>query len=248
METGNNTILITGGATGIGFALARRFVDAGSSVIICGRRQEALDEAKREFPSLTTFKCDLSIARERIALCEKISRSFPSLNVLINNAGIQARNPGLIEPQHWENHEAEISINLEAPIHLSLLFIPLLKKQSRAVIINVTSGLAFVPLAAAPTYSATKAALHSFTLSLRYQLSSTRIEVIEIAPPAVNTDLGGKGVHTFGVPLDEFADDTFKKLKEGDTLICHQFSENLARANPEEAEKIFLSMNEKFRA
>src|SRR6185312_15994897 len=146
---------------------------------------------------------------------------FPNLNVLVNNAGIQRRDFNFTQtgPEPWPRTHEELAINLEAPIHLTELFVPHFKKQNDPVIINVTSGLAFVPIVAMPLYCATKAALHSFTLSLRHQLApggiasrevaSGGIKVIEIIPPAVNTDLGGPGLHTFGVPLNEFADSVF---------------------------------------
>jgi uncharacterized oxidoreductase len=153
----------------------------------------------------------------------------------------------LDQSDRWEETHEEIAINLEAPIHLSRLFIPHLMKQDRPAIINIGSGLAFVPLVAAPIYSATKAALHSFTLSLRRQLSETSVQVIEIIPPAVNTDLGGPGLHTFGVRLNEFADAVFKRLEAGDIEIPYGFSEQASRASPQELDTIFNQLNSRTR-
>src|SRR5262245_19913508 len=172
MELGGNTVLITGGASGIGFALAERFLAAGSEVILCGRREEKLREAKSQHPQLHIRVCDVAGEPERVALFEWAAGEFPRLNVLVNNAGIQRR-VQLAQCEEWGRTRQEIAINLAAPVHLSLLFIPHLVQQERPAILNVTSGLAFVPMASAPIYSATKAALHSFTLSLRHQLADT---------------------------------------------------------------------------
>jgi len=215
MDLRGNTILITGGGSGIGLALAARFLKAGSRVIICGRRKDQLLQAQESYPGLTAIACDLTSESERHSLFTRVIKEFPKLNVLINNAGIQNRPPPLKEPQVWEKHHQEIITNLEAPMHLSMLFIPHLVKQPAPVIMNVTSGLAFGPLAFLPTYCATKAALHSFTLSLRHQLASTPIKVVEIIPPAVNTDLGGPGLHNFGANLDDFADHAIAQIAKG---------------------------------
>ncbi|GAA3321365.1 hypothetical protein GCM10020331_036880 [Ectobacillus funiculus] len=189
------------------------FLKAGSKVIVCGRREGKLQEATEKFPELITRVCDVTIEAERVALFEWVTSQYPELNVVVNNAGIQQRY-NILEAnakEDWSYFSKEITANVEAPIHLAMLFAPYLAKKEDAAIINVTSGLAFTPMAIAPIYSATKAALHSFSVSLRYQLSSTSVKVIEVAPPAVNTDLGGVGLHTFGVPVDEFADGIFLK-------------------------------------
>lgn len=242
MRPSQNTILITGGASGIGLALARRFSEAGNTVIICGRRQARLEEAHRQNPALRTRACDLASESERVALAQWLTQSFPDFNVLVNCAGIQRRvDLRLSEP--WEQTRSEIAINLEAPIHLSQLLIPHLARKAGAAIINVTSGLSFVPLANVPIYCATKAALHSFTLSLRHQLAGSGIEVIELIPPAVNTDLGGPGLHTFGVPLDEFADGVFDRLTGGEKEVAYGTSEKSRSASRAELDRIFEHMN-----
>src|SRR6478735_1186590 len=225
MNLAGNTVLITGGASGIGLAFAERFLKAGSKVIICGRREEKLMEAQVRFPGLQTRVCDVASETDRIALFDWASQEFPDLNVLVNNAGIQLRTDLANTQLSWKEQQNEIAINFEAPVHLATLFIPFLKKQKDAVIINVSSGLAFTPGAFAPVYSATKAALHSFTQSLRYQLTTTPIEVIEVAPPAVQTDLSAPGLHTFGVPLEEFGDAVFEKLKSGEPEFGYGTSE-----------------------
>jgi uncharacterized oxidoreductase len=246
MELSDNTILVTGGASGIGYAFAERFLAAGSRVIICGRREDRLQEAKEKHPQFYTRACDVADEAERIALFDWATREFPRLNVLVNNAGIQRR-VNLSESEEWRRTRSEIAINFEAPVHLSRLFIPHLLKQERPAIINVTSGLSFVPLANVPVYCATKAALHSFTMSLREQLSETPISVIEVAPPAVDTDLGGVGLHTFGVPRDEFADAVFRRLPQGELEIAYGTAQKASRASREELDEIFKFMNRTFK-
>ncbi|WP_342045002.1 SDR family oxidoreductase [Bacillus sp. OTU530] len=236
MKLSGNTILITGGASGIGLAFAERFLKAGSKVIVCGRREGKLQEATKKFPELITRVCDVTIEAERVALFEWVTSQYPELNVVVNNAGIQQRY-NILEAnakEDWSYFSKEITANVEAPIHLAMLFAPYFANKEDAAIINVTSGLAFTPMAIAPIYSATKAALHSFSMSLRYQLSSTSVKVIEVAPPAVNTDLGGVGLHTFGVPVDEFADGIFKGLEEGKNEIGYGTSEKAMRMSRDE--------------
>lgn len=217
MNLSGNTILITGGSAGIGFAFAERFIKAGNKVIVTGRRENALQHAKEKLPSLVTHVSDLNKESERAALFDWVTANYPEVNVLVNTAGIQQRFNILKADakNNWSYFNQEIITNLEAPFHLSMLFAPFFATKESAAIINVTSGLAFTPFAVAPIYSATKAALHSFTMSLRHQLSDTSVEVIEVAPPAVNTDLGGAGLHTHGEPLDAFADGIFNELANG---------------------------------
>lgn len=243
MDLAKNTVLITGGASGIGLALAERFLAAGSEVIVCGRREDKLREVAERHPRVKTRACDVGEEAGRRALLEWATAEHPALNVLVNNAGIQRR-VDLLRPEPWEATGEEIAINLEAPVHLATLFVPHLLRQERPAIVNITSGLAFVPLANVPVYCATKAALHSFTLSLRHQLAGTPIQVIEIMPPAVNTDLGGPGLHTFGVPLDEFADAAVAGLRRGDLEIPYGFAEQSSRASRGELDAIFQRMNQ----
>jgi len=163
--------------------------------------------------------------------------------VLVNNAGIQQRIQLADEPD-WDLIHREIAINFESHVHLVTLFIPHLLRCQQPAIINVSSGLSFVPLARVPIYSATKAAIHSFTLSLRQQLRDTPIDVIEVIPPGVNTDLGGPGLHTWGVALDEFANAVFDEVQKPDVReIAYQFSAESSRASREALDAIFERMN-----
>ncbi|MFD2245764.1 SDR family oxidoreductase [Pontibacter ruber] len=243
MNLAGNTVLITGGASGIGLALAERFLKAGSQVIVCGRREEKLQEAQRLHPGLQTKVSDVASEADRIALFEWATREFPKLNVLVNNAGIQRRGNFTEDTASWEERRQEIAINVEAPIHLSALFIPHLKQQKAAAIINVSSGLAFTPGTFASVYSATKAAVHSFTMSLRHDLSETNVRVIEIVPPAVNTDLGGEGIHTMGAPVEEFADSITERMAAGELEIGYGRSEKARKASREEIDEMFRMMN-----
>lgn len=242
MQLSNQTILITGGATGIGGALAQRFLEAGSEVIVCGRREDKLREARERYPRLRTLCCDVAQESERIALLERAIAEAPGLNVLINNAGIQRRGKLTEGPGDWSQVHEEIAINLEAPVHLAMLFVPHLKQQAHPAIINVSSGLAFTPMAGAAVYSATKAALHSFTMSLRLQVAPHGIDVLEVIPPAVQTDLGGAGIHIWGVPLDEFSDAVMQGLARGDAEIAYGTAEKGRTASRAEIDEAIRRM------
>jgi uncharacterized oxidoreductase len=237
-----STVLVTGGASGIGLALAARWLASGAEVIVCGPREEALAAARAQHPGLRTRVCDIADPAQRVALRDWVIAEAPGLDVLVNNAGIQRR-MDLRDPGPWEATRGELAVNLEAPIHLATLFLPHLLSRPAAAIVNVSSGLAFVPLAAVPVYCATKAALHSFTLSLRHQLMGTAVRVVELMPPAVDTDLGGPGLHTFGVPLAEFADAVFPRLLAGETEIAYGFAAQSSQGSRAELEAIFQRMN-----
>jgi uncharacterized oxidoreductase len=243
MNLASNTILVTGGASGIGLAMAERFLAAGSKVILCGRRAEKLREAQDKHPEFVTRVCDVEQPVERTELFAWAMSEFPQLNVLVNNAGIQRR-VQLAAQEDWEQTRQEIAINLDAPIHLSRLFLPHLIKQQNPAILNVTSGLSFVPLTNVPVYCATKAALHSFTLSLRHQLAGSGVQVIEVIPPAVDTDLGGPGLHKFGVNVDEFSDSVFARLAAGEMEIAYGFAQQSSQASRQELESIFARLNQ----
>jgi uncharacterized oxidoreductase len=239
MKISGNKIFITGGASGLGLGLTERFLAENNTVIICGRREGLLKEVKEKFPSLITRRCDLSIPKERIELFTWISKEHDDLNVIVNNAGVQ----------HWmsvfdddfpEKAAEEITINIQAQVHLISL---ILKLRNLNTIINVTSGLSFVPIVKVPVYSATKAFLHSFTLSLRYLTKSRNIEVIELIPPALNTDLGGKGIHDNAPPVSGFIEAVFEQLKQGKTEITYGFTEAMTKSGPDELQAAFARMN-----
>jgi uncharacterized oxidoreductase len=244
VKLSGNTILITGGSAGIGLAFAERFVKAGNKVIVCGRRENVLHDAKEKISSLITHVSNLDSESERVALFDWVTENYPEVNVLVNNAGIQQRFNVLKADakNNWNYFNKEITTNVEAPFHLSMLFAPFFAEKEEGAIINVTSGLAFTPFAIAPIYSATKAALHSFTMSLRHQLSDSSVEVIEVAPPAVNTDLGGAGLHTNGEPLDAFSDGIFKGLEEGKQEIGYGTSVDRLRMSRDKVDEHVANM------
>lgn len=239
MKLSSNKILITGGATGIGLGLTERFILEGNTVIVCGRRESALKDVVAQFPSVITRQCDLSQSGERLDLFNWISENHPDLNVLVNNAGIQQW-MAVTDNDFFQRAQEEIAINIEAPLHLTSLFIQL---TSLDTIINVTSGLSFVPLTKVATYSASKAFMHSFTLSLRHVLQPRNIEVIEMIPPALNTDLGGKGLHDSAPPVSDFIAAVFEQLKQGKTELTFGFSEAMTKAGPDDLQKTFSRMN-----
>ncbi|PCD03955.1 oxidoreductase [Sphingomonas spermidinifaciens] len=216
MKTSGNTILITGGGSGIGAALAHRFAARGDTVIIAGRRQAALDEVAAGHENLHALTLDIDDAAAIKAFAAEVVERFPALNVVMHNAGIM-RFEALEGARDLSDAEATITTNLLGPIRLTDALIEHLKGQADAAIVTVTSGLAFVPLVAAPTYSATKAALHSYTVSLREALAGA-VEVIEIAPPGVRTDLTpGQADRTGYLGLDDFADEVLALISRQPT-------------------------------
>ena len=239
MKISGNTILITGGATGIGLGLTERFVKEGNKVIICGRRPDVLAEARQKFPSILTKEVDLADEGQRIELFEWIAENHGELNVLINNAGIQQR-LSIAEEDFYAKAKREMAINVEAPIHLTALF---QKLEKLTTVMNVTSGLAFVPMVNAPVYCATKSFLHSFNSSLFKLLGKRGIEVIEIIPPGLNTDLGGKGLHDNFPPVSEFIESIFQQLAEGKSKLTFGMSAMMVKASQEEMENAFNRMN-----
>lgn len=239
MKLSNNKILITGGASGIGLGLTERFIQENNTVIICGRRETALNEVKKKYPSVITRVCDLIFEGEREELFQWILQEHPDMNVLVNNAGIQQWMK-IDDPGFYQLAKQEINTNIVAPLHLTSLFIQLPSLQT---IMNVTSGLSFVPFTKVPVYSATKAFFHSFTLSLKYLLKQRNIEVIEIIPPALNTDLGGKGLHDTAPPVSDFIEAIFAQLKEGKSELTFGFSDAMTKADPEGLKAAFNRMN-----
>jgi uncharacterized oxidoreductase len=227
MKLSGNTILITGGSSGIGLALAQGFAARGNRVLACGRTEETLRDAQQRVPGLAYLVADVSQEADRRRLLAWIEEEHPDANVLVNNAGIQRR------VRLADGVEAiatgEIATNLEAPIHLAALFLPHLLRQAErgrpSAIINVTSGLGYVPLAATPIYGATKVGLQAFTRALRHQLRGTGVEVVDLAPPAVETALlaGAMDPHAKGGPPtitpEQFAKDALRGLEKGQTEI-----------------------------
>jgi len=199
-----HTILITGGAAGIGLALTREFIQHGNHIIVVGRDEHKLDQLKTRYPSITTYICNVGSEEHLNQLVKQLYDNHPQLNILINNAGIQY-NFSFIEGNHTSNQiDEEIAVNLNAPVLLVSKLLPLLARQREAAIVNISSGLGLVPKKSAPVYCATKAALHIFTKALRYQLENTNIKVFEIIPPVVDTNMTiGRGINK--ISPDELA-------------------------------------------
>src|ERR1700748_1716233 len=239
MKLSHHKILITGGASGIGLAMAARSLRKNNKVIIGGRRKDALQEAATQLPGLITRQSDLETPAEREALFAWVMKEHPDLTVLVNNAGIQNW-MSVTDKDFFDRAQKEIAINIEAPLHLVSLFLQL---PSLTTILNVTSGLAFVPLTKVPVYSATKAFFHSFTLSLRYLLQGKNIEVIEVIPPALNTDLGGPGIHDEFPPVSDFIEAIFTQLQKGSNELSFGFSTAMTKAGPEGIQQAFARMN-----
>jgi uncharacterized oxidoreductase len=226
MKMTGNTILITGGGSGIGRGLAEAFHKLGNQVIIAGRRKDVLAQVTKANPGMAQAVLDVQDSAGLRRFTAQTAEKYPSLNVLINNAGIM-KMENLRDPaEDFAAVEAIVATNLTALMHLTSALLPLLAKQPHATIMNVTSGLAFVPLAMSPTYCATKAAIHSYTQSLRYQLRGTPVAVVELAPPYVATELMGaqQAADPRAMPLGEFIGEVMEILKTQPdaTEVCVQ--------------------------
>jgi uncharacterized oxidoreductase len=233
MNMTGNTILITGGASGIGLALALALQARGNTVIIAGRREALLDSVTAAHPGLTGYVLDVESPDDIAAFSARVTDDHPGLNVLVNNAGIMRAENVTGAPDYLADAESTIATNLMGPIRLTAALLPHFLQQARATVINVTSGLAFVPLAATPTYSATKAGLHSYTQSLRHQLAGAKVEILELAPPMVQTDLmPGQAANPHGMPLADYVAEVMGLLAQSPTPseICVDRVQFLRRA------------------
>jgi uncharacterized oxidoreductase len=244
MKLHGNTVLITGGTSGIGLAFAEAFLKEGSTVLICGRREERLKTLTEKHPQLHTKVCDVAKAEDRAELVQWAIENFPDVNVLINNAGVQLK-ADMTKPVDLTRIYAEIDTNIVAPVHLTSLLAPHLQTKNEAAIVNISSGLAFSPLAFMPVYCATKAAIHSLTLSLRFQLRNTSVKVFEIAPPAVDTELGSdrredKTKTHGGMPVAEFMAAAMHALRND----IFEEAVGSAKESREKREAIFHIRNE----
>ncbi|MEV4034027.1 SDR family oxidoreductase [Streptomyces umbrinus] len=213
MKMTGNTILITGGTSGIGLGLALRLHEAGNKVIVAGRRKELLDRITSEHPGIEALALDVADPASIARAAESVATSHPQLNVLVNNAGIMLPE-NLLDPASLPIAEDHVTVNLLGTIRMTYAFLPLLEDKKDAVVMNVTSALAFVSLPITPTYNATKAALHSFSESLRVQLTASDVQVIEVPPPGVRTTLLGQQDDENAMPLDDFLDETLALLHD----------------------------------
>jgi len=246
MNLSGNTILVTGGGSGIGRGLAEALHTMGNQVIIAGRRKAMLEDTTAANQGMRSLELDIESRDGIRSFGERVAAEYPSLNVLINNAGIMRAEKLLEQQDYLTDAEAIVATNLLGPIRLTAALLPLLKKQAGATIMNVSSGLAFVPLVYTPTYCATKAAIHSYTQSLRYQLKETKIEVLELVPPYVATDLMSGRDDPRAMPLARFIAEVMSILKTQPTPaeICVEHVKGLrAAAESGQYDAIFNGLN-----
>jgi uncharacterized oxidoreductase len=250
MQMHSNTIFITGGTSGIGQGLAEAFHRLGNQVIISGRREDRLQAICRANPGMRSFALDVRNPEAIRTVADKVLTEFPALNCVFNNAGVQRR---LEFAAGKDMDEAamldEINTNLLGAIRVTAAFIPHLSRQPNATLVNVSSGLAYVPIARFPVYCATKAAVHSFTLSLRHQWRASGVKIIELVPPYVATELGGpvKPVGGGGpqpMPLSAFVEETMKELEHaGDEVVVGEARNLVEAAGTQMVKKVFAGMN-----
>lgn len=245
MKTNNNTVLVTGGSAGIGYEIAKQLTEKGNHVIITGRNAERLQKAAAQLKNVTAIVSDVSKEEDVRSLVAKLNKDFPSLNLVINNAGAAAIHNLTERTGAFEKASAEIHTNYLSIIRLNELLLPLLEKQQEAAFVNVSSIVSFVPNHVLPGYSASKAALHSYTQALRFTLSNTSIKVFELMPPLVNTDFSQAIGGSKGIPPSAVADELVSALEKdhyeihvGNTAAFHQ----LFLSSPAEALKVLNTM------
>ena len=247
MDLSNRTVLITGGSSGIGFGLAEAFRHRGSTVILAARNERALAAAAERLPGVVTLPCDLADQQQRRDLAAAVLARFPSLDVLVNNAGVQKYVDLKKGYTGLQSGEDEIAVNFVAVVELTALFVEQLLSRPSAAIINVSSGLAFMPMSSAPIYCATKAAIHTYSLVLRHQLKDTPVEVVEIAPPMVDTNLNkagrdasGRGYR--GISVAEYIPSVIEGLENGsDTILSGQGNDVMCRPRGETENNLLKS-------
>ncbi|MGU3496077.1 SDR family oxidoreductase [Xanthobacteraceae bacterium A53D] len=248
-----NTILITGGGSGIGRALAAAFHARGSTVIIAGRRSDVLEATASAYPGMRTAVLDIEDAAAIPAFAERLLAAHPDLDAVLHNAGIMRNENLLADPVDLVDAEATVATNLLGPIRLNAALLPHLRKKQRATILTVSSGLAFVPLAMTPTYSATKAAIHAYSQSLRQQLRRTGVRVIEIVPPYVQTELMGarQASDPMAMPLAEFITEVMHLLEsqpEAEEILVERVHHLRFAERNGQHDTTFKTLNELFEA
>lgn len=248
MRLSGNVVLITGGSSGIGLELAKAFIAAGSEAIICARGATRLNAALAETPGLHGKLCDVSNSQQRADLVDWVVERFPRLNVLVNNAGVQRDIDFTNGLGDYLSGDDEIEINLTGPICLSGLLIPHLRAQAAPAIVNISSGLAFAPMANMPVYCAAKAGLHAWSLALRRQLEPKGIKVFEVAPPGLDTDLNRegrakRGGYKAGIGPAEFVASVMTDLQRDAFEIGYGSSAALLRASRDELDRVFDAIN-----
>lgn len=248
MDLSNRTVLITGGSSGIGLGIAEAFHSRGSTVILCGRSEAALAAAAERLPGVTTLVCDVGDEQQRKDLAAEVLSRFPDVDVLVNNAGVQKYIDLKKGYEELKSGEDEITINFVAVVELTALFIEHLLSRPSAAIVNIGSGLAFMPMPTAPIYCATKAAIHTYSLLLRHQLRDTSVQVVEIVPPLVDTNLNKAGREASGRPfrgmsLEEYLPTAIKGLEEGLDVVLTEDRKDLLSRPRGEAENTLLKQS-----
>jgi uncharacterized oxidoreductase len=226
MKLSGRTVLVTGGTGGIGLGIAEEFQKYGSKVIVCGRDRKKMSAVEEKFPEITALSCDVGDSRQRRDLAAEVIHRFPDLDILVNNAGIQRYIDLKKGYDELKTGEDEIAINFVSVVELTALFIGHLLRRPSAAVINVSSGLGFMPMLKTPIYSATKAAIHTYTLVLRQQLKDTSVGVTEIIPSMVDTDLNKAGRDTAhlkfrGCSLAEYIPTVMTGLENDDEMIFY---------------------------
>jgi len=245
MKLSNRTVLVTGGTGGIGLGIAEAFHRSKSKVIICGRDREKLSMLEKRLPEITALPCDVGDALQRENLAVQVLRRFPNLDILVNNAGIQRYIDLRKGYDDLKSGEDEIAINFISTVELTALFIGHLLKRPSAAVINVGSALGFMPMVNTPVYSATKAAIHIYSLVLRQQLKDTSVKVIEIIPPMVDTGLNKKGrdgahLKFRGISLSEYIPSVIKSFENDAEMIFHGDGEKIMSESRGESESRLL--------
>jgi uncharacterized oxidoreductase len=246
MNLSNRTVLVTGGTSGIGLGMVQAFLKSKSRVIVCGRDREKLSLCAKQFPEITALYCDVGDAQQREHLAAEILNRYPELDILVNNAGIQRYIDLKKGYEELKSGEDEIAINFVSIVELTALFINHLIKKSSAAIINVGSALGFMPMINTPIYSATKVAIHTYTLVLRQQLSDTAVKVVEIIPPMVDTGLNKAGrdraqLKFRGLSLSEYIPSVIRGLEKDADMIFYGEGDRIMTESRDESESRLLT-------
>ncbi|GKT02466.1 SDR family NAD(P)-dependent oxidoreductase [Furfurilactobacillus entadae] len=247
MRLVNKHIVVTGGTTGIGFALSKALLDKGNDVLAIASSEGSIKKALAKEPRLKFYQADLSSSEARVKMMQHMDTIFPGFDVLINNAGIQRWINLKNASQDWSFYRQELKLDFDAPVHLSMLAISAFKTISEAAIINISSGLAITPGSWVPLYTAGKFGVHGFTQSLRLQLEDTHIKVFEVFPPSVNTGLGGLGNHNQGVLVDEFVPAVIEKIERDQFDVTYGTSHDRYNLTQEDKDKITLTNWHRFK-
>jgi uncharacterized oxidoreductase len=246
MKLDKKTALVTGGGSGIGLAISKALVASGVTVIICGRNRSKLEKAKKQYPKLEIEECDITNTDQIKELVKVVGEKYEGIDLLINNAGMFAQVDYTKSGDSFEMQEREIDVDFTSPLRVIHYFLPMLKNRNEAAVINVSSGLAFVPLTLAPVYCASKAALHAWTRSFRFQMANTKIKVFELMPPLVETDMVADFKDQKMMKPENLANDFIKGLLSDTLEITPGQSSQLRMMSRLAPSFIFKAVNKQF--